>query len=257
MSSQNAKNVTLLVVGAHPDDAELGCGGLLAKLARNGHRVGIIDLTRGEMGTSGSAETRMTEANNAAKALGLDFRESLDLGDARLFDSPGNRLALGERFRFYRPQMVATSCRTDRHPDHSAAAALVKAASLTARLKKANIDHEPHSISRLFFFSMHDPVVPSFIVDISETFQAKKSALEAYQSQFLKPKVDPDYHYLGIQDYIRAFSAKAAYLGSLIGSDYAEGFIVEEPLRLDHPEEVLISKRSGGRTNDSENNEES
>jgi len=234
------KNTSLIVVGAHPDDAELGCGGLIAKLSDRGHRVGIIDLTAGEMGSSGDAETRMAEAEKAGEILGVSFRENLGLPDSRLQDTIENRMRLAELFRKLRPRMVATCHGADRHPDHCAAASLVSGASLHARLKKAPLEGDIHCVERVFHFAMHEDAVPSFITDITEQFDRKKLALESYVSQFVRPETEEGYRYIGVKDYIGAFTARAAYYGSLIGTEYAEAFILEGVLSIDSPEEVLL-----------------
>lgn len=237
--NSDQQRTTFLAVGAHPDDAELGCGGLLASLAEKGHRVGIVDLTRGEMGSSGSPETRAREAEQAGAILGIDFRVNLDLGDGQVVDSQTNRLKLAQAFRDYKPSVVATTYPIDRHPDHSAAAALVKAAALTARLAKMPLDGSIHCVSRILFYCIHDVASPSFIVDISAHFENKKRAIEAYHSQFVKPDRGPEYQMIGIKDYIKTFTARAVHYGSQIGVHYGEAFVIESPVRVMNPESIL------------------
>jgi len=235
----NRKETTLLAIGAHPDDAELGCGGLLASLADKGHRVGIIDLTRGEMGSSGSPEIRAEEARRAGAILGIDFRLNLDMGDGQIVDSQENRLKLAQAFREYKPTVVATSHPIDRHPDHSAATALVKAAALAARLPKMPLNGSIHCVTRILLYCIHDVATPSFIVDISSHFEKKREALEAYHSQFVKPERGPEYRMIGVKDYIQTFASRAIHYGSQIGVQYGEAYVVESPIRVMSPERIL------------------
>jgi len=237
----NEQLTTLLAVAPHPDDGELICGGLLAKLVAKGHRVGIIDLTRGEMGTSGDERLRAEEAEKATRILGLSFRDNLDMGDGQLVDSPENRMKIAQAFRVYRPRLVVTCSVNDRHPDHVASALLVKGATLMARLRRAPLEGPIHCVERIFYSSIHETVPPDFVVDISEHFDKKRQALEAYHSQFVKPDRDPSYRHVGVKDYIRTFTARAIHFGSQIGTQYGEGFTVDGPIRIDHPEEVFTT----------------
>ena len=196
MSNSDTKILDVIAVGAHPDDVEIGCGGVLAKLVEQGHRVGIVDLTDGEP-TPGSAgpHQRAEEALRAAELLGAQVRETLDLPNRRLFDSFESRVALAKVFRRYQPRLViGLSERTPMaSPDHWQAMQIIDAAVFYSRLTKWDEEFdnlEPHKISgqlfyTLSFYSLQGPELGNdFVVDISSTFDKKMAAIRAYKSQF-------------------------------------------------------------------------
>lgn len=232
MPSSKTYDLDLLVFAPHPDDAELGLGGLLAQLARQGKRTGIADLTRGEWGTKGTPAQRAEEAAAAAAVLGLAVRENLDLGDGRLEPSLEARRAVAACLRRLRPNTVAVVHPADRHPDHKAAAALVQAAMMWARLPKADVDGSPCYPRRLLYYFIHDVVEPYGVVDISADFETKLRAVEAYQSQFVAPLLPDGYRYVGTSDYLRAVETRARYYGERIGVTYGEAVAVDGPMRV-------------------------
>jgi bacillithiol biosynthesis deacetylase BshB1 len=226
--------VDILAIFAHRDDAELNAGGSLAKAGRQGHRTGILDLTQGEMGTRGSAATRAAEAAEASKALGVTVRENLELPDAGITNTPATRAAVAKVIRRLKPRVVIAPARHGRHPDHHVAAQLVRDACFVAGLAKVAPEHPPHRplklLHALSFREDHEK--PTFIVDISDVFEAKLAAIKCYASQFdgatqggeVFPNGEPLY------DIIRH---QAAHYGSLIRCRYGEPFHTSETMRVD------------------------
>lgn len=226
--------IAVLAIFAHRDDAELNAGGTLAKLARQGHRTAILDLTQGEMGTRGSATTRAAEAADASKALGVSVRENLELPDAGVTNTPETRRAVATVIRRLKPQVVIAPALRGRHPDHHVTAQLVRDACFVAGLAKIEPQHPPHRprkvLHALSFREDHEK--PTFVVDISDEFAAKLDAIRCYASQFdgaiqggeVYPNGEPLY------DIIRH---QAAHYGSLIRCRYGEPFHTAETMRVD------------------------
>lgn len=226
--------VDLLAIAAHRDDAELTCGGTLITAARNGHRTGILDLTQGETGTRGSAALRKQESERAAAILGLATRENLELPDAGIVNTPETREQLARVIRTMQPRVVIAPALRGRHPDHIAAAQLVRDACFIAGLAKVAPDvpkHRPHKVLHSITYRQ-DFEKPSFVVDVSDVFEQKMEAVRCYGSQFddavqageVYPNGEPLY------DLVRHY---AAYYGTLIRTRYGEPFMVTETLRVD------------------------
>jgi bacillithiol biosynthesis deacetylase BshB1 len=226
--------VDLLAIFAHRDDAELNCGGTLAKAARQGHRVGILDLTQGEMGTRGTAEIRAAEATRAAQVLGVAVRENLGLPDAGIVNDPATRERLVRALRRLAPRVVIAPALEGRHPDHRVTAELVRDACFLSGLAKVAPDvpkHRPTKILHCLTYRQ-DFVRPTFVVDISRDFDAKLAAIRCYQSQFegvtqageVYPNGEP------LEDVVRHY---AAYYGTLIRKPYGEPFLTTEMVAVD------------------------
>lgn len=227
--------VDLLAIAAHRDDAELTCGGTLAKAARAGHRVGILDLTQGEMGTRGDAETRAAEAALAAEALGVGVRLNAGLPDARLQNDEATRVRLVELIRVTRPRVVILPYPIGRHPDHRVAAEVARDACYLAGLAKYSDPSrgQPHRPFKILYALAYreDPVKPSFVVDISETFDAKVRALRCYASQFDGAKAAGEIFPTG-QDLYELIRVQSAHYGSLIRRPYGEPFFTHETVEV-------------------------
>jgi len=227
-------SVDVLAIFAHRDDAELNAGGTLAKLARQGRRTGILDLTQGEMGTRGSAATRAAEAAEAARILGVAVRENLELPDAGITNTPETRAAIASVIRRLKPRVVLAPARHGRHPDHHVAAQLVRDACFVAGLAKVAPGHPPHRPLKLLhaLSFREDNEKPTFVVNVSEEFETKLAAIKCYASQFdgaiqggeVFPNGEPLY------DIIRH---QAAHYGSLIRCKYGEPFHTSETMRVD------------------------
>ncbi|HYD53049.1 MAG TPA: bacillithiol biosynthesis deacetylase BshB1 [Gemmatimonadaceae bacterium] len=226
--------VDILAIGAHRDDVELTCGGTLIKAAKQGHRTAVLDLTQGEMGTRGSAELREREAGRAAEVLGLAARENLALPDAGIVNTPETRAQLARAIRRFAPRVVIAPSRQGRHPDHITAAQLVRDACFVAGLAKVAPDvpkHRPHKVIHAITYRQ-DFERPSFVVDITDEFEQKLTAIRCYGSQFdeatqageVYPNGEPLY------DVVRHY---AAYYGTLIRTRYAEPFVTTEVVQVD------------------------
>jgi len=227
-------NVDLLAIAAHRDDAELTCGGTLAKAARAGHRVGILDLTQGESGTRGDATTRAAEAERAARALGVVARLNAGLPDAHVTNNEASREKVVELIRQTRPRVVILPYPVGRHPDHRVASELGRDACYLAGLVKyAPGTGEPHRPFKLLYALAYreDPVKPSFVVDISDSFEAKMQAIRCYASQFDGAKAAGEIHPTG-QDLYELIRVQSAHYGSLIRKAYGEPFFTHETVEV-------------------------
>ena len=229
----------VLAIGAHPDDVELGCGGTLALLARAGRRVGILHLTRGERGTRGGDAERLAEAAAAAAELGAGV-EFLDCGDGGLRTGEAEEDALIAVLRRRRPELVLAPAPADRHPDHGRAHALVEAACYYAGLRRRG-PGEPHRPAAVFAYMQHDPFPPSYIVDVSTSWEAKRRALAAYRSQLHQPgseRGDPATK-IATPEFALAIEGRARHFGLLVGAAYGEPFWSRLPLAVADPLALL------------------
>lgn len=227
--------VDLLAIAAHRDDVELTCGGTLAKAVRAGHRVGIIDLTQGEMGTRGDATTRAAEAERAAQALGVHVRLNAELADAHLENNETSRKTIVELIRRTAPSVVILPFPVARHPDHRIAAELGRDACFLAGLAKyapgkGGAAHRPRKLLYALTYR-EDPLKPTFVVDITETFDAKMQAIRCYASQFDGAKAAGEVFPTG-QDLYELIRVQSAHYGSLIRRRYGEPFYTAETLEV-------------------------
>jgi bacillithiol biosynthesis deacetylase BshB1 len=233
LATTRSSGIDLLAIAAHPDDAELTCGGTLAKAARAGYRVGILDLVAGESGTSGSAERRLQEAERAAAALGVHERGNAGLRDAHLHNTDDTRRVVVEWIRHYRPRTVILPFPVGRHPDHRVASELARDACYLAGLKRYDANGRPHRPFKILYALAYreDPVKPTFVVDISATFKAKMKAIHCYQSQFDGAKQAGEIFPTGQHLYERV-ETQAEHYGSLIRTRYGEPFFTHETVEI-------------------------
>lgn len=226
--------IDILFIGAHPDDCELFTGGTIAKLCRQGYKVGILDLTAGELSSRGTLEERLKEAKQAAKVLGVTARETLNLGDTSLRDKEENIQQIVEVIRKLKPGLVFLGYPTDRHPDHNKATNLAQQALFYARLKNYLCKGQPHKISAYCYYlgNSPSPPAPTFIVDISDTYKIKIKALRAYKSQFFNPKFKDAPTYISSKEFFEFIEIRARYYGGLIGVTYGEPFLMDRPLKV-------------------------
>lgn len=227
-------SLDVLAIAAHRDDVELTCGGTLARLRRLGRRTGILDLTQGEMGTLGSAELRAEEAAKAAEVLGVAVRENLGLPDAGIENTPETREQVARVIRRFRPAVVIAPAPRGRHPDHRVAAQLIRDAAFVAGLAKVAPDvpkFRPRKVIHAIAYR-EDHVKPTFVVDISDDFDTKMTAIRCYASQFegatqageVYPTGDPLFHVIRHQ---------ASHYGSLIRRRFGEPFYTHETMMVD------------------------
>jgi N-acetylglucosamine malate deacetylase 1 len=231
-----AQTVELLAIAAHRDDVELTCGGTLAKAVKAGHRVGILDLTQGEMGTRGDAATRAAEAERAAKTLGAHMRLNAGMRDAHLKNNEASRKKIVEIIRRMKPRVVILPFPVGRHPDHRIASELGRDSCYLAGLAKyePGTGGEAHRPYKLLYALAYreDPVKPTFVVDISEVFETKMQAIRCYASQFDGAKAAGEIHPTG-QDLYELIRVQSAHYGSLIRRRYGEPFYTAETQEVD------------------------
>lgn len=234
-------SLDVLAIAAHPDDVELSVGGTLVKLARMGYKTGVLDLTRGELGTRGTPEIRAQEAERAAQLLGLSVRENLDLGDARVWVNEESRVKLVRALRRLRPRVVFTQFWEDPHPDHAHTSQLVREACHVSGLVKYDLDsgQERWRPSCIAYFLFPRTVAPSFIVDISETSQRKWEAIRAHASQFFNPQATEPESRVSTEAFLGEIEARDRYFGALIGAEHGEAFFVREALNVEDPIALL------------------
>lgn len=225
--------VDILAVAAHPDDIELTCAGTLIKMVDKGYTVGILDLTKGEMGTRGTPELRAKEAEAARAVIGARFREGMNLGDSCLTASIENRLVVAEKIRAARPRTVILPYWEGRHPDHYIAANLGYEACYAAGLKQLPISGEPHRPKKILYASMYHDVRPSFLVDISPYFERKLEAINCFASQFAGDMRDVTELYPAWGKLIDRITTQCKYFGHLMGVSYAEPFTVKEAIAIE------------------------
>lgn len=226
--------VDVLAVGAHPDDVELGVGGLIHKLVTRGKSVAILDLTQGELGTRGTPEQRLQEAQDAARILGVTTRENAGLPDGGIANTTEQQRRVLPFIRKYRPSILLTTMAVDRHPDHHAAHALLRDANFFAGLARINTGMEAHRApTRYAFHPYFEQEMPTFIVDISEHFEAKMASIRAHASQFHRPDSAEPETFISSKRFWDSIEKRAAYWGSRIGAAYGEALYAEDPVRLD------------------------
>ncbi|HVP07337.1 MAG TPA: PIG-L family deacetylase [Candidatus Acidoferrum sp.] len=224
----NEATYDLISVGAHPDDVEVGTGGVLIGLKEMGYRCGIVILTQGEMGTGGTAAIRAQEVKDAATVLGADIIATFDWGDTKLEDSYDKRLELATIIRKARPKIVLAPYphvghgRRQSHPDHVASGVIAINACNLAALKKIEIPGEPHLVTRIFHYFLPPGVYPNFVVNITPYFDRWIQALSAHRSQFLNPEKS--------RDYIEQLTAMARSFGLQARCKYGQGFYAVEPI---------------------------
>jgi N-acetylglucosamine malate deacetylase 1 len=227
-------NIDVLAIAAHRDDVELTCGGTLIKAARQGYATGVVDLTEGETGTRGTAESRALEAEKAASVLGLTVRENLRLPDAGIVNTPETRAIVALAVRRLKPRIIIAPAQQGRHPDHRVTAELVRDACFISGLVKIEpslLPHRPHKLLNCMSFR-EDWIKPTFVVDVSEEFDQKIAAIACYQSQFegatRAGEVQPNGE--SLLDIVRHH---AAHYGSYIRTRYGEPYFTMETMRVD------------------------
>lgn len=228
----------VLAIGAHPDDVELTCGGTILKLVRQGRKVGVLDLTEGELGTRGSREIRASEAAEASKILGLSVRESLGLPDGGIESTPETRTSVIRLIRRYRPEILFIPYHMDRHPDHEHAHVLARESWFYAGLQKIATDdgglpQEPHRPKAYFCFMQWQQFVPSFIVDVSAEAEEAFKAMQAFKSQFFNPESRERETMLSAPGFLESMKTRLAYFGDRIGVRYGEPFYSPRPVKVD------------------------
>lgn len=222
----------LLVLAAHPDDAELGCAGTIARHIADGRKVGIIDFTQGELGTRGTVESRYEEAAEAARILGVSVRDNLKLRDGFFRNDEAHQLKVISAIRRYRPEIVLCNAVGDRHSDHGRAAQLAGDAAFLAGLTKIETTGEDGKSQQawrprvVYHFIQSLFIKPDIIVDISDYWDVKVNAIKAFKTQFFDPRSTEPETYISKPGFLKMVEARAIEFGHAIGTQYGEGFTV-------------------------------
>jgi len=232
-------SLDFLAFAAHPDDIELGMGGTVAKLTKQNKTVGIIDMTEGELGTRGTKETRKLESSDANKILSVTLRENLGIRDGNVLVNDQNLTKVIQQIRKHKPTIIFAPYNNDRHPDHIEASKLVKRAIFLAGLTKIKTEldgtkQESYRAKKLFYYMLTFEFEPSFVIDISETFEIKMEAIRAYKTQFHVEGIkvfDPS-TFISNPEFIKYYEARAKTLGFKIKKEYGEAFYSEELIEL-------------------------
>jgi bacillithiol biosynthesis deacetylase BshB1 len=222
----------ILAIAAHPDDVELSGAGTLIKHARMGQPVGILDLTKGELGTRGTGEIRLIEAQDAATAMGLAIRENAGMEDGFFVNDKAHQLKLVQYIRKYQPDIVIANALSDRHPDHGKGGKLIADACFLAGLRRIETEldgvvQEAWRPKRVFHMVQDRFMEPSVIVDISDCFEQKMQSILCYKSQFHNPGSDEPMTYISSNEFLKSIEHRASLFGKRIGVKYAEGFVCE------------------------------
>jgi N-acetylglucosamine malate deacetylase 1 len=225
----------ILAIAAHPDDVELSCGGTLRRMVERGYRAGILDLTRGEMGTRGDPDTRLKEAAQAGRILGVKVRENLRLPDARLALTEETKFAVAERIRAWQPHTVILPYWKGRHPDHTTASRIGYEACFVAGLKRLPIKGREFRPFKILYAMLYDAAArPTFAVDVTRQFERRKRAILAYRSQFAPPPGERRGRvHLPLDQLTEELGLLVRYYGRMIGTRFAEPFLTRELMGVD------------------------
>jgi N-acetylglucosamine malate deacetylase 1 len=230
--------IDILAFGVHPDDVELGCAGTILAAIQQGKKAGVIDLTRGELGTRGNAETRNAESDAASKVLGLHARENLEMADGFFEHNQENLLKVIRVIRKYSPDIVLCNAPEDRHPDHGRSSKLVVDAAFLSGLRKIEtLDdsgkaQEAWRPKYIFHYIQDKYIEPDFVFDISDFHDKKRQAIQCYATQFYNPELDEPNTYISSPEFLESITAREIILGKRIGVRYAEGFLTEKMIGI-------------------------
>jgi len=230
----------ILAIGVHPDDVELSCSGTILKHIALGKKVGILDLTRGELGTRGSAEIRTKEANAAAKILGIDIRIQLNFKDGFFENNEAHQLEIIQQIRSHQPEIVLCNAISDRHPDHGRAAKLVADACFYSGLIKIETSYPNNELQpawrpkAVYHYIQDNFIKPDFVIDVTEHFEKKHESIMAYSSQFYNPNSNEPQTPISSKEFLETLNSKMSIWGRAIGVPYAEGFTVNRYLGVNN-----------------------
>ncbi|MDX5478309.1 bacillithiol biosynthesis deacetylase BshB1 [Fontibacter flavus] len=229
----------ILVIAAHPDDAELACSGTIASHIAKGFRVGILDLTKGEMGTRGTPELRLKESAKAAEILGLSARENAGFKDIYFLDDEKHQVEIIKIIRKYKPEIVLANAVSDRHPDHGKGALLASHACFMSGLRKIKtfLDGEEQEAWRpkyVYHYIQNNYIQPDFVVDITDYWDKKIESIKAFRSQFYDPNSQEPESFISSEGFLDFIEARAKEYGHSIMVKYGEGFTVERMIGVDN-----------------------
>ena len=222
--------VDLLVFGPHPDDIEIGLGGTIARHTANGFRVGLCDLTAGELGTNGTVDQRLAEAEAARVELGAMWRENLRWPDREIGKHPSQMDDAVGLIRRHRPRAIALPYWSDRHPDHEAASALLTEAAFNSALRRYRAEGDAWKAEWICYYFINDAATPSFVIDVSDHYDRKRRALDCHVSQFRRVDSETAETRLNVPAFRQLIESRDAQFGALAGVAWAEGVVVREPI---------------------------
>ena len=229
----------ILVFGAHPDDVELGCAGTILNQIKNGLKVGIIDLTRGELGTRGTSETRTEETKNATKILGVTIRENMGFKDGFFQNDESHKLELIKKIRQYRPDIVITNAPLDRHPDHRRSSDLTIDSCFLSGLEKIETGQEIWRTKHIYHYIQFNTILPDFVVDITDEMEQKIESILCYKTQFYNPESEETETIISSKDFLESVKYRAKDLGRQSDCKYAEGFITNQTLKVESLKDLI------------------
>jgi len=234
----------ILAIGAHPDDVELGCGATIAKAVTEGKKVGILDLTRGELGTRGSAEIRDKEAAESAKILGIAVRENLAFADGFFVNDKKHQIEIIKIIRKYQPDVVLCNAVADRHIDHPKGSQLTSEACFLSGLVKVETQLEGNiqkawRPKHVYHYIQWQNLEPDFVVDVGDFIKTKIAAVKAYDSQFYNPDSKEPVSPITSKNFLDSITYRAQDLGRIIGADYAEGFTAERYIAIKSLDDLI------------------
>jgi bacillithiol biosynthesis deacetylase BshB1 len=235
----------ILAIGVHPDDVELGCSGTLMSAIAEGKKVGIVDLTQGELGTRGTAETRKVEARKAAAIMGIEIRENLGMADGFFQNDEYHQRILIQAIRKYQPTIILANALEDRHPDHGRSSKMVSDAAFLSGLIKIvtsldGIEQEEWRPTYVFHYIQDRFLQPSFVVDISKYMDKKLESVLAYSTQFYNPDLNEPQTYISSPQFLETVKARAMMLGKRVGVEFAEGYISEKMIGISSFDSLIL-----------------
>ena len=223
----------ILVFGAHPDDVELGCGGTIIKEIQRGKKVGIIDLTRGELGTRGNSKIRDIETKKATEIMGVAIRKNLNFKDGFFKDDEQHKLVLIQEIRRFQPEIILTNAPSDRHPDHARGSQITVDACFLSGLEKIETDQNIWRPKAIYHYIQFNTLIPDIVIDISKQMDLKIKAVKAYESQFYNSESKETETIISSKEFLESVSYRAKDLGRQSGCKYAEGFIAHQLPKID------------------------
>jgi N-acetylglucosamine malate deacetylase 1 len=234
------QKLDVLAFGAHPDDVELMCAGVMTKMTRQGYRVGVVSLTAGELGTRGTPEIRRNEFQKASEIIGLVVHKILDIPDGNVAVNENYKMKVIKEIRAFQPHIIFAPYWKTRHPDHGNCSRLVREAAFLSGLAKIQDGLQPYRPTRVIYYMERYEFTPSFIVDITDVFETKMKAIEAYQSQIYNPgqaTKEKEATYISSHSFLQSIAFRSQYWGHKIGCLYGEPFYVNESLKINDPVE--------------------
>lgn len=226
--------VDCLSFGAHPDDVELFCSGLLLKLKAQGYKTGAIDLTQGELSTNGDVVSRQKETKKATAILQLDYRYNAGIEDGNIENSSKNRMDIIRIIRNIRPYLCLIPYWEDRHPDHRAASLILRDSIFYSGLKKIITDQKEYRPNTILYYMLHKTFIPTFIVDITEEMKTKMTAIRAYKSQFELSSDSDETTFINRPDFLESITTRDQFYGQKIGCKYGEPYFFDGSLKIDN-----------------------